>query len=137
MTTSPWVERLTFAEALAHTVERFGKNDALVFPYLDYRCTYREFQADVRECARALLALGVRPGEHVGIWAANWPQWVIVQFAAAYAGTVLVNINPAYRAHELAYVLNQADITTLFLTGRVKSSNFFDILTEVCPELEG
>src|SRR5262245_65408702 len=86
--------------------------------------------------SKALLALGVRKGEHVGIWATNWPQWVITQFAAAQIGTVLVNINPAYRAHELEYVLNQADITTLLLGHRFKASDFHRILAEICPEVE-
>src|SRR5262249_7714387 len=131
----PWVDGLTFAEVLARTVERCGDHDALVFPQLGHRRSYTQFAADVDECARALLALGAQPGEHVGIWATNWPQWVIVQFAAAAAGTVLVNINPAYRSHELAYVLTQADITTLFLTHRFKNSDYFDLLHAVCPEL--
>jgi fatty-acyl-CoA synthase len=132
---SPWVDGLTFAEVLAQTAERHGEREALVFPQLGYRRTYRGFHAEVRELARALLALGVQRGEHVGIWATNWPQWIITQFAAAQIGAVLVNVNPAYRAHELAYVLAQADITTLLLTDRFKSSNYFDILASVCPEL--
>src|SRR5262245_57956706 len=131
----PWVDGLTFAEVLARTVERCGDHDALVFPQLGHRRSYTAFAADVDTCARALLALGVQPGEHVGIWVTNWPQWVVVQFAAAAVGTVLVNINPAYRSHELAYVLTQADITTLFLTDRFKNSNYFDLLGAVCPEL--
>jgi fatty-acyl-CoA synthase len=131
----PWVDGLTFAQVLAATVERCGDRDALVFPQLSYRRSYAAFYADVREAARALLALGVHPGEHVGIWATNWPQWVVLQFAAASVGAVLVNINPAYRANELAYVLNQADIRTLFLTDRFKTSDYFDILADVCPEL--
>src|SRR5262245_9298405 len=132
---SPWIDGLTFPRVLARTVERFGDHDALVFPWLSFRRSYREFQEDVREIARSLLALGVQRGEHVGIWATNWPQWVITQFAVAQAGAVLVNINPAYRAHELQYVLNQADITTLFLTDRYKSSNYFELLAEICTEL--
>src|SRR5262249_32026415 len=88
-----------------------------------------------RRTARALLTLGIEHGEHVGIWATSWPQWVITQFAAASVGAVLVNINPAYRPHELAYVLNQADITTLLLTDRFKKSSYVDMLGEVCPEL--
>lgn len=131
----PWVDGLTIAGALRQTAERCPAHDALVFPHLAYRRSYAAFHAEVREVARALLALGVGRGEHVGVWATNLPQWVLLQFAAAYAGAVLVNINPAYRAHELAYVLHQADITTLFLTDRFKSSNFFDTLTAVCPEL--
>src|SRR5262249_34412992 len=117
------------------TVAAYGTHDALAFPQRGYRRTYAEFQADVREAARALLALGVQPGEHIGIWATNWPQWVVTQFASAAVGAVLVNINPAYRAHELQYVLNQADITTLLLTDQFKTSQYFDILAAVCPEL--
>jgi fatty-acyl-CoA synthase len=132
----PWVEGLTFAEVLRQAAQRFGEHDALVFPWLDYRRTYREFHDEVRCTSRALLALGVGPGEHVGLWATNWPQWVLTQFAAAEIGAVLVNINPAYRAHELQYVLSQADITTLLLTDQFKRCNFFDILAEVCPELD-
>jgi fatty-acyl-CoA synthase len=131
----PWVDGLTFAGVLNQTVERFADRDALVFPRLGYRRNYRDFQADVQEVARALLLLGVLPGHHVGIWAPNWPQWVITQFATAHIGAVLVNINPAYRAHELEYVLKQADITTLLLTDQFRDANFFDILASICPEL--
>jgi fatty-acyl-CoA synthase len=131
----PWVDGLTFSQVLRETVRRFPDHDALVFPKLSYRRSYAEFHADVEQAARAMMALGVQPGEHVGIWATNWPEWVILQFAAAQAGAVLVNINPGYRAQELEYVLNQADITTLFLTDRFKSSDYEAILTQVCPEL--
>ncbi len=132
----PWVDGLTFAEVLRQTAEHHAGRDALVFPWLGHRRTFAEFHADVRRAARALMALGVGRGEHVGIWATNWPQWVVTQFATAYTGAVLVNVNPAYRASELRYVLGQADITTLLLTDRFKTSDYFDILAEVCPELE-
>jgi fatty-acyl-CoA synthase len=132
---SPWVDGLTFADVLKKVASEHGSGDALNFPQLGFRRTYAQFGADVQSCARALIALGIQPGEHIGIWATNLPQWVIVQFAAACAGVVLVNINPAYRAHELEYVLNQADITTLFLTDQFKSTSYFDILESVCPEL--
>ncbi len=72
----------------------------------------------------------MRPGEHVGIWATNLPQWVLLQFATAEIGAVLVNVNPAYRAHDLAYVLDQADIAALFLTDRFKTSDYLAILAE-------
>jgi fatty-acyl-CoA synthase len=130
----PWVDGLTFAQVLDHTTQRHGDCDALVFPWLKYRRSYAEFRADVRQAARALMALGVQRGENVGIWATNWPQWVVLQFAATHIGAVLVNVNPAYRAHELCYVLQQADIAALFLTDRYKSSNYFDLLAEVCPD---
>jgi len=135
----PWVDGLTFAEVLARTKQRWPDNDALVFSHPGHRRSYAEFAAEVRTAARALLALGIEPGEHIGIWATNWPQWVVVQFAAASIGAVLVNVNPAYRAHELRYVLEQADITTLFLTDRFKASDYFALLAEArsdaCPKL--
>ncbi len=134
---SPWVDGLTFGQVLDATVERHGDCDALVFPQLGYRRTYRQFRDDVDEAARALIGIGVARGEHVGIWATNWPEWVILQFATARIGAVLVNINPAYRSSELKYVLNQADITTLFLTDAFKSTDYFAILEEVCPEPGG
>lgn len=134
-TNTPWVDGLNFAAVLDATAARYGNHDALVFPQLGYRRNYTEFRADVRECARALLALGVQGGDHVGIWATNWPQWVTLQFAAASVGAVLVNVNPAYRAREAAYCFQQADVTALFLTDQFKSSDYFALLSEICPEL--
>jgi fatty-acyl-CoA synthase len=136
-TTAPWVDGLTYGQVLDETAARHGQRDALVFPQLGYRRSYAAFRAEVRAAARALLALGIRPGEHVGIWSTNRPAWVVLQFATAAIGAVLVNVNPAYRAHELRYVLDQADITTLFLAERFKATSFFDVLAEVCPELAG
>jgi fatty-acyl-CoA synthase len=129
------VAGFSIPQVLAQTTSRDAAQDALVFPQRSYRRSYAEFHAEVRRVARALLALGVQRGEHLGIWATNWPEWVLVQFAAASVGAVLVNVNPAYRASELEYVLRQADISTLFLTDCFKSSSFFDILTGICPEL--
>ena len=133
--TPPWVDGLTIGQVLDRTMTRVPERDALVFPQLRYHRTYAELRREVGIAARALIALGVKHGEHVGIWSTNWPQWVILQFALARIGAVLVNINPAYRAHELKYVLNQADITTLFLTDEVKTSRYFEILAGLCPEL--
>jgi fatty-acyl-CoA synthase len=132
---TPWVDGLTFGDVLGQTAGQNSRRDALVFPQLAYRQNYAEFHAEVRHVARSLLALGVKRGEHIGIWATNWPQWVHIQFASALVGAVLININPAYRAHELAYVLRQADIATLFLTDRFKSSDFCALLLEACPNV--
>lgn len=126
----PWVDGLTFGEVLAETARRLPEREAVVFPFLNHRRTWRQFRGDVRRAARALLGLGIGPGEHVGIWATNLPQWVELQFAAAEVGAVLVNINPAYRANELAYVLQQADIVALFLTDRFKTSDYYALLNE-------
>jgi fatty-acyl-CoA synthase len=131
----PWVDGLTFSRVLDTTCGRQGDCDALIFPWINHRRTYRQFHAEVAQLARALLALDVRPGDHVGIWVTNLPQWVLTQFATAAIGAVLVNINPAYRSQELTYVLAQADITVLILTDRFKSTDYFALLTEVAPEL--
>jgi fatty-acyl-CoA synthase len=132
----PLVDSLTFGEVLDRTAARYGERDALVFPWLGYRRSYHQFLADVRRAARALIAVGVQHGEHVGIWATNWPQWLVTQFATARIGAVLVNVNPAYRALELQYVLQQADISTLLLTDRFKTSDYFELLRHVCPEVD-
>jgi len=131
----PWVDGLTLADVLADAVKRFGARDALVFPQLASRFTYSALHDAVRQTARAFMALGIQPGENVGIWSTNLPQWILAQFATAQIGAVLVNINPAYRAQELEYVLKQADITTLLLTHSHKSSSFFDLLAAICPEI--
>ena len=99
------------------------------------RLSYREFARTVDDAARGLLALGIGSGEHVAIWATNVPQWVMLQFATARIGAVLVTINPAYRPFELKYVLHQSDAVALFLVDRFKTSDYFAMLAEVCPEL--
>jgi fatty-acyl-CoA synthase len=81
------------------------------------------------------MALGIQRGEHVALWATNVPEWVLLQFAAARMGAVLVNINPAYRPFELQYVLKQSDSVALFLVDRFKSSDYFAMFAEICPEL--
>jgi len=131
----PWVEGLTIGQALAATVARHGAGDALVFPQLGLRLSYCQFLERVDEAARGLLALGIGRGEHVAVWATNVPEWVVLQFATARIGAVLVTINPAYRPFELKYVLNQCDAKALFLVDRFKKSDYFAMLAEVCPEL--
>src|SRR5262249_37259592 len=114
---------------------RFGDRDALVFPALRYRRSYAEFHEDVRQLARALLAFGVQRGEHIALWATNLPQWVVVQFAAANIGACLGIVNHDFRGPVVANVQHKADVTTLLLTYRLKSSDYFDILGTICPEL--
>jgi fatty-acyl-CoA synthase len=105
----PWVEGLTIGEVLATTAARFPDHDALVFPQLGLRRNYRDFLADVDRASRGLMALGISTGDHVAVWATNVPEWVVLQFASARIGAVLVKINTAYRRFELSYVLKQSD----------------------------
>ncbi|HZZ28051.1 MAG TPA: AMP-binding protein [Pirellulales bacterium] len=134
-TQSAWLEGLTIPEVLDRTLDLFGTRDALIFPLLSLRWTYQQFAAQVDQAARGLMALGIHRGEHVAIWSTNLPEWIVLQFATARIGAVLVTINPAYRAHELEYVLRQSDAVLLVLTDRFKSSDYIGMLAEVCPEV--
>lgn len=133
--TRPWIAEHTIPSAFAQTVQRFPERDAIVFPKLGIHWNYADFAQRVDAVARSLLAIGVHPGEHVGIWSTNWPEWILTQFGVAAMGAVLVNVNPAYRVHELAYVLEQADIVALLLTDRFKSTDYESILGSLIPEL--
>lgn len=119
---------LTLGQLLDKQASNNPKNDALVFPDLNYRRTYKEFKDEVDKATKSLIALGVKKGEHIGIFATNCPEWVILQFAAAKSGAVLVNINPALKTHELKYILEQGDITTVFVTEQFKSQSMIEII---------
>lgn len=131
----PWVDGLTIPQALDNTVSRFAERDAVVFPKLGLRWSWSQFAEQVELAARGLLALGIQPGEHVALWATNVPEWIVLQQATARIGAVLVTVNPAYRSHELKYVLAQSDAVALFLVDQFKTSDYFTMLDEICPEL--
>jgi len=145
----PWVEGLTIGRVLHRTAQKFPERDAVVFPGLHpdgtpkgrmddatcFRLTYEQLDAMVDRVARALLALGIGKGEHVAVWATNWPRWVILQHATARIGAVMVTVNPAYRTAELGYVLKQSDAAALFLIERFRESNYFEMVAEILPEL--
>jgi fatty-acyl-CoA synthase len=123
---------------LRRTAERFGDREALVVPYQSYRATYRELVEQCEEVARGLLARGVQKGDRVGIWSPNRYEWVIVQYATASIGAILVNINPAYRTSELEYAVNQSGISFLALAARFRQADYVAMLGEVrgrCPSL--
>src|SRR3954451_1868583 len=121
----------TIGANLERTVARFGDRDALVSCQQDVRLSYDEFDAAVNRLASGLIAAGIEKGERVGIWAPNCAEWAIVQFATAKVGAILVNINPAYRTHELAYVLNQSGLRLLFSAESFKGSDYRAMLEEV------
>src|SRR5918911_883364 len=131
------VEGLTVGSLLDLVAERRPDDDALVYPDRGLRYTYGEFREVVERCARALVALGLEKGDHVAVWGQNVPEWVTLQFATGKTGTVLVTINPAYKAQELRYVLEQSDAAVLFLTEGVKDANFVEILAKAVPDLTG
>ncbi|MGX1273129.1 AMP-binding protein [Streptomyces phaeoluteigriseus] len=128
----------TIGGNLDRAVATWPGREALVDVPSGRRWTYEEFAADVDRLARALLASGVGKGDRVGIWAVNCPEWVLVQYATARIGAIMVNINPAYRTHEVEYVLNQAGVSLLFASGSHKTSDYRAMVEEVrgmCPQL--
>ncbi|MEW2218576.1 AMP-binding protein [Streptomyces sp. NPDC006990] len=129
----------TIGENLDRTVAAHGERDALVDIGSGRRWNYREFGAEVEALALGLHELGVRKGDRVGIWAPNCPEWTLTQYATAKLGAVLVNINPAYRVHELAYVLARAGIRTLLAARSHRESDYAAMIGQVrgeCPALE-
>lgn len=122
---------------LADIAARHGEREALVVPFQDIRWTYAEFDERVSRVAANLLALGLAPGQRVGIWAPNCAEWVLVQFATARAGLVMVNINPAYRRSELAYALDKVQCSALILAPGFKTSDYLAMVRDVVPALAG
>ncbi|MFD0141409.1 MULTISPECIES: AMP-binding protein [unclassified Streptomyces] len=128
----------TIGANLDRAVATWPEREALVDVPTGRRWTYARFGADVERLADALLGSGVAKGDRVGIWAVNCAEWVLVQYATARIGAVMVNINPAYRAHELEYVLRQAGISMLFASLTHRTSDYRAMVEQVegnCPEL--
>lgn len=151
---APWVDGLTIGALLRRAAEVHPEREALVFPALDrgghprerggesekaaeacYRATYADLDRQVDEIARALTGLGLKKGDHVAVWATNWPRWVLLQFATARIGTVMVTVNPSYRSSELAYVLRQSDAKALFLIDRFRTSDYIALLNKAVSDL--
>ena len=125
---------LTIGEMLNSVAARFPGTEAVVSVHQDIRWTWQELLDQVNRIARGLMALGVGKGDRVGIWAMNYAEWIVVQFATAKIGAIMVNINPSYRTYELEYVLKQAEIQTLLIQGRFKTSDYIGMFYEACPE---
>jgi len=125
----------TIGRALERTVAQHPDREALVVPYQGVRWTWAELGRRVDALAAGLLALGLEPGDRIGIWAPNCSEWTLVQFASAKAGLILVNINPAYRRAELEYALNKVECRALVLAPALKTSDYLAIVNDLAPEL--
>ena len=126
---------ITLPQLLAKTVARHGARDAAIFEAENLRLSWYDLQRRADELAVGLLALGLRRGNRVGIWAPNRHEWVVTQFATARIGLVLVNINPAYRTTELEYALKKVGCRALVMARRHKSSDYLGMLGEIAPEI--
>jgi fatty-acyl-CoA synthase len=126
---------LTVGQCLADAAARWPDNTAIVSRHQGKRLSYRELNEQVDTLAAGLLALGLMPGERIGIWSPNNLEWVLTQFATARAGLILVNINPAYRLAELEYALNKVQCRALITARQFKSSDYLGMLRNLAPEL--
>src|SRR6266542_2332201 len=115
--TIPLLEK-TIGEALADSVARHPAGMAVISRHQGRRISYSELQTEAERTAHGLWRLGLRPGDRVGVWSSNCAEWIYLQLATALMGAVLVNVNPAYRSHELRYVLRKSGMKAIFLRER-------------------
>ncbi|WEK43412.1 MAG: AMP-binding protein [Candidatus Sphingomonas colombiensis] len=132
--TPPLIEH-TIGVALEHAAARWGEREALVSVEQDIRWTFTELLEQADRFAAGLLALGLEPGDRIGIWAPNCVEWTVTQFAAARAGLILVTINPAYRASEAAFAMSKAGLVALVFADRFKTSDYAAMISEIAPDL--
>src|SRR6185369_13386115 len=124
------VLRAPIGDIFLATAARVPQRLALVARYQDTRLTWEQYAYEAQRAAAGLRALGMAPGDRVGIWAANCAEWAILQFGCALAGVVLVNINPAYRSHEMSFVLRKSRLKVLFLHREDRRANYQAVLEE-------
>ena len=126
----------TIGANFARTAARFADRPALISRHQEVRLTYAQLEAAIDAAAAGLLRFGIRTGDRVGIWAPNCAEWVVVQYATAKVGAILVNVNPAYRTHELEYVLRQSGVRLLFSASAFKSSDYAAMIDEVAGAVD-
>ena len=126
----------TIGEWLEYWAEKTPDKEYIVYSDRDLRFTWKEFDERVNNMAKGLLAIGVKSGSHVGIWATNVPDWLTFLYAGAKIGAVLVTINTNYKQHELEYIVDNADIDTLCITEGVFDGSYIDMVYEMAPELK-
>ena len=129
----------TIPQNLMRTIEEHEYREAIVSRHQRIRWNYFEFGERVRALAKSMMHAGLQKGDRVGLWSPNYAEWTLVQFATAEIGVILVNINPAYRSHELAYVVNQAGCRWIIAAPEFKGTNYVAMvaqIAETCPALE-
>jgi len=127
--------RKTVGEIVREQAERYPNQEAYVYPEHGIRKTYKEFDEETDQLAKAFIGMGIEKGENVAIWSDNKREWLLSQYATGKMGAVLVTVNTNYQATELEYLLKQSDTTTLILDESFKGTSYIDIIRTVCPEL--
>ena len=129
------LRNMTLGQILDEAIEFHGDNDAVIYADRDYRLTYSEFGETVDKLAKGLMALGVKKGEKIGVWATNVPYWVALQFATAKIGAVLLTVNTLYKREELSYVLKQSETENLFIIDGYQDCDYVQTVYDLIPEL--
>jgi fatty-acyl-CoA synthase len=127
---------ITLGQLVEQMAQDYPDNPAIIYGDQNYTRTYKEFNDECDEVAKGLLAMGVNKGDHVAIWATNYPEWIITQFATAKIGAVLVTVNTNYKKFEMEYLLRQSESSTLILMEGFKDTNYAAIINELVPELK-
>jgi fatty-acyl-CoA synthase len=125
----------TVGNLLDEMARRYPDNEALVYPERNLRYSYSQFNDLCRQTAKGLLRLGIKKGDNIAVWAYNVPEWVLLQFASAKIGAILVTVNTSYKSAELDYILRQSDSTSLFMVGSFKDTDYVETLASVVPEM--
>ncbi|XP_067432165.1 medium-chain acyl-CoA ligase ACSF2, mitochondrial [Thunnus thynnus] len=135
-TSSSTLLHTTVGETLLKTVERWPDREAMAFLHDGVRKTFAQFQQDVDQAAAGLLALGLQRGDRLGMWGPNSYEWILMQFATAKAGIILVSVNPAYQLQEVEFALQKVGCTAIVCPSQFKTQKYCDMLRKICPEIE-
>jgi len=127
---------ITIGDLLDQMATDYPDHDAVLYTDRPFRKTYSEFRDLTNVVAKGMMAMGVKKGDHVSIWATNYPEWILTMFATAKIGAVMVTVNTNYKIFEAEYLLKQSDTSTLVLIDGFKDCNYIDILNELCPEIK-
>lgn len=128
--------KITIGDLLDQMAQNYPDHDAILYTDRPFRKTYLQFRDLCNTVAKGFMAMGIKKGDHVAIWATNYPEWILAQFATAKIGAVLVTVNTNYKIFELEYLLRQSDSNTLILIEGFKDCNYVDIVNELCPQLK-
>ncbi|MBC7958284.1 MAG: AMP-binding protein, partial [Vallitaleaceae bacterium] len=134
--TAKGLVKLTMGELIDQIADAYPEHEGIAYGDQDYRRTYGALREDVNRVAKGLMALGLKKGDKVAVWATNYPQWITALFATAKIGTILVTVNTNYKIYEAEYLLRQSDSTTLILMEGFKDTNYVEIVNKLCPELK-
>jgi fatty-acyl-CoA synthase len=130
------LKHITIGTALEQTARKFPTHQAVKYIEMEFDKTWYEFDNKVDRIAKGLMGMGFQKGDHVAVWATNYPQWLTLMFATAKIGVVLVTVNTSYKAHELEFLLKQSDSKALFICDGLKDIDCEKTIYSICPELK-